>query len=280
MLISGKSPSIGTPTLWKTASGRRTAGRRGSSARTARRAGARASGGRAAAGRARASPWPPCERGSRARTSFRRVAGRPRRDPRRRCAAGARPGSRSARIRPSRRSRSRSQRAASSITWLETSSVVPPSASSWKKSQRSRRSTGSRPTVGSSSTSTLGLVEERRCERDARPLPAREPPDEVGGHVGEADTLDHLVDAHERRAEHAREVRQVLAHREVAVDRRRLRHVADAAPQRGGAGREPEHAHVTRGDDLHPDDRTASGSTCRCRSGRAGPSRRLPRRRA
>src|SRR5581483_4691004 len=58
--------------------------------------------------------------------------------------------------RPSRMSRSRWQRSASSITWLETRSVVPAAARRWKVSQRSRRRTGSRPTVGSSSTSSSG----------------------------------------------------------------------------------------------------------------------------
>src|SRR5439155_7563774 len=58
---------------------------------------------------------------------------------------------------PSRRSSNESQRSASSMTWLDTSSVAPASASSWKRSQRSRRSTGSRPTVGSSRTSSSGV---------------------------------------------------------------------------------------------------------------------------
>ena len=41
----------------------------------------------------------------------------------------------------------------------------------------------------------VGLVEERRRERDARLLPAREPPDEPPGRVGEPDAVDHVVDA-------------------------------------------------------------------------------------
>src|SRR4029077_4390872 len=52
---------------------------------------------------------------------------------------------------------SRWQRSASSITWLETMIVVPPSAIRRKSSQSSTRNCGSTPTVGSSSSSTLGL---------------------------------------------------------------------------------------------------------------------------
>lgn len=59
-------------------------------------------------------------------------------------------------IRPSRISSSRWQRSASSITWLDTSTAAPPSAIRWNSSHRSRRSTGSRPTVGSSSSSSRG----------------------------------------------------------------------------------------------------------------------------
>src|SRR5262249_43784329 len=59
-------------------------------------------------------------------------------------------------IDPSRMSSSRSQRSASSMTWLETSRVVPASANERNSSQSSWRSTGSSPTVGSSSTSSSG----------------------------------------------------------------------------------------------------------------------------
>ena len=75
---------------------------------------------------------------------------------------------------PRRRSR-RSQRSASSMTWLETRTVAPAVASPWNVFHRSRRSTGSSPTVGSSSTSSSGSL--RRAAR-ARAAPAR-PPDSV-----------------------------------------------------------------------------------------------------
>src|SRR5665213_1811155 len=79
----------------------------------------------------------------------------------------------SARIRPSRMSRSRSQRSASSMTWLETSRVVPAAASRWKSDHRLRRNSGSRPTVGSSSTRRLG-ESNSAVASDTR---ARSPPD-------------------------------------------------------------------------------------------------------
>ena len=57
---------------------------------------------------------------------------------------------------PSRISSRRSQWTASSMTWLEISSVAPSAASPANVRHRSARSTGSSPTVGSSSTSTSG----------------------------------------------------------------------------------------------------------------------------
>ena len=227
MLISGKSPSIGTPTLWKTSSRpAKSWSTRTSGARRARRGGARACAGRGGAARARAPQWRRCGRGS---------SSPPLDEPQERGVEIAAPGAArarracaSARMPPSRRSSSRSQRAASSITWLETSSVVPPAASSWKKSQRSRRSTGSRPTVGSSRTSTSGSFEQRRRERHACPLATGEPPDEPARLVAETDPSDRRVDAVARDAEHAREVVEVLAHGEIAVDGGRLGHVRRA----------------------------------------------------
>src|SRR5664280_546535 len=65
-------------------------------------------------------------------------------------------GESSARIWPSRMSRSLWQRSASSMTWLDTMSVVPDEARAANRIQRSRRSRGSTPTVGSSSTSSRG----------------------------------------------------------------------------------------------------------------------------
>ena len=79
----------------------------------------------------------------------------------------------------------------------------------------------------------LGLAEERRRERDARLLAAREPADETGGRCRRGRRArSPRRRARARDAEHAREVVEVLAHREVGVDRRGLGHVPDAAPQR------------------------------------------------
>src|SRR4029079_893011 len=57
---------------------------------------------------------------------------------------------------PSRSSSSRLHLVASSMTWLDTSSVVPSRARRWNRAQRSRRNSGSSPTVGSSRTSSSG----------------------------------------------------------------------------------------------------------------------------
>src|SRR5690349_4812637 len=98
------------------------------------------------------------------------------------------------------------------------------------------------------------LVQERGCERHPRALAAGERPHHAAGERVHADGRDDGVDALRRRAEHCGEVAQVLAHRQVAVDRRRLGHVADARPQRPRPGRLAEHGHRPRGDDLHADD--------------------------
>ena len=108
----------------------------------------------------------------------------------------------SAMIRPSRMSSSRSQRSASSITWLETKTAAPASASWWNSAHRSRRSTGSRPTVGSSRTSRSGASEQRDREAGPRPLAAAEPADDLVGVAGEVDRLDRLVDGCGVGAEH------------------------------------------------------------------------------
>src|SRR5207244_279008 len=62
----------------------------------------------------------------------------------------------SARSLPKRIRPSRWQRSASSITWLETTIVIPSAAIAWKRSQSWTRSCGSTPTVGSSSSNRSG----------------------------------------------------------------------------------------------------------------------------
>ena len=94
---------------------------------------------------------------------------------------------------------------------------------------------GRGPTVGSSSTSSGGSSEERRRERDPRPLAARERGRRPGRRIrpGRPSPITASTRAGAD-AEHAREVAQVLAHRQVAVHRRRLRDVAD--PRRAARG--------------------------------------------
>ena len=141
------------------------------------------------------------------------------------------------------------------MTWLETSSVAPPSASRWNVFQRSRRSTGSSPTVGSSRTSSSGEPSSAVAS-DTR---ARWPPERRlttwSRERLQPDRRERGVGRVAPRSEHAREVAQVLADGQVAVHGRRLRHVADA-PRAAAASRPPGRA---RGPSqtrlLHADDR-------------------------
>ena len=77
----------------------------------------------------------------------------------------------SASSRPSRSNTMRSQRSASSMTWLETSSVTPASASDRNSAHTSRRSTGSRATVGLVEQQQLRIAEQRGREPDTRDPP-------------------------------------------------------------------------------------------------------------
>ena len=115
------------------------------------------------------------------------------------------------------------------MTWLETSSVVPSSASRWNSAHRSRRSTGSRPTVGSSSTSSSGSP-SRATASEAR---ERWPPDSRPTSESAWSTRSTRSSACSagvlRRPQHPGEEAQVLGHGEVGVDARRLGHVAHPA---------------------------------------------------
>ena len=160
-----------------------------------------------------------------------------------------------ARIRPSRISTIMSQRSASSITWLDTSSVVPASASRRKSAHSSVRSTGSRPDRRLVQHQQLGRVEQRRCQRHARPLAAGQRPDDAPGLLGQPDRTHHLVHPIGRGAQNAGEVAEVLAHRQVEVHGWRLGDIAHPPSQAGAPGRLTEHRHVARRDDLNADDR-------------------------
>ena len=150
----------------------------------------------------------------------------------------ARSASPAASSRPSRSRSSASQRSASSMTWLETSSVAPRSASRWKSSQRSRRRTGSSPTVGSSRTSSSGWPSSAAASETRARWPPGEPRDDAVRRARRATTSSSTRSTVVRPAAPRTRAkkREVLAHGEVAVDRRRLRHVADA---RGAAPATP-----------------------------------------
>jgi hypothetical protein len=88
--------------------------------------------------------------------------------------------------------------------------------------------------------------------------------------VNEADRGEDLVDAIPRGVHDRREVAQILVDAEVAVDRRRLRHIADARAKRGGAGRVAEDGDAAGGVLLDAGDGPHQRRLCRSRSGRAG----------
>ena len=140
------------------------------------------------------------------------------------------------------------------MTWLETNSVVPAAASAWKRSQRSRRSTGSRPTVGSSRTRTLRPGEEGAREGDPGALAARQRADLAGGHVASATSTRAASADAARDAVQRRVVAHVLAGRQVGVDRRPLGHVAHAVAQRRRTGGKAQHLQRARRDPRDADD--------------------------
>ena len=138
-------------------------------------------------------------------------------------------GDSAARSSPSRISSSSSQCSASSITWLETSSVAPPAASERNVAQRSRAQHRVEPDGRLVEDQHLGLAEQRRGQRDTGALAAGEVADHLVGLLVQADGLDHLGDALMGDPEHPGEVPEVLADAEIEVDGGRLGHVADPA---------------------------------------------------
>ena len=80
----------------------------------------------------------------------------------------------SARVRPSLRSTTRSQRSASSRYEVDTTTVIPSATISWRMSQSSRREMGSTPKVGSSRRSTRGWCIRAARERELLLHPAGE----------------------------------------------------------------------------------------------------------
>ena len=141
------------------------------------------------------------------------------------------------------------------MTWLDTSNVVPAVASSWKESHRSRLSTGSSPTVGSSSTRQVGFVQKRGRERDA----ARSARQRASPRADSRCPRARRARAR-RRCGHARPRRSapkyVRFSRTVRsrVDGRSLGDVADPSSQRHSTSRPAQDRDLAVLDDLYADD--------------------------
>ena len=105
----------------------------------------------------------------------------------------------------------------------------------------------------------VGLAEQRCRQRDARALAAGEAADHLVDVYAEAHGRNRLLDPRARRAEHAGEELEVLAHAEIAVDGRSLGDVADPAAQPLGARRRAQDLDLARLDDLHADYRPHQG---------------------
>ena len=204
----------------------------------------------------RAAPSRPSTRALTAPPPSRSRRGRPRRGPARRSPRAVRPASSWRSSRPSRISSSSSHSRASSITWLETSSVVPARASVVEGAPQLGPQDGVEADGRLVEHQHLGLAEQRRRRarrasagrrRASRPGAARAPPRPT---VSITAAIALAV-----RPTTAREVAQVLLDAEVGVDRGRLGDVADPAAQRRRAGRLAEHRDAAAGDDLDADDR-------------------------
>ena len=141
--------------------------------------------------------------------------------------------------RPSRISSSRSQREASSITWLETSTAAPASARRWKVSHSSTRSTGSRPTVGSSSTSSAGSPSRATASETRERWPPESRLTIRSRSLARATGLDALARPGRADAEDPGEEAEVLGDGEVVVHAGLLGDVADPVAQRRVPAGEP-----------------------------------------
>ena len=175
-----------------------------------------------------------------------------------------------ARMAPSRISTMSSQRSASSITWLLTSSVVPRVGEVAEAGPELAAQHRVEPDGGLVQHQQPRSAEQRGGQRHTRPLAAGEAADRAVGAGGQVDRLDRLGHALVGCVEHAREVVEVLAGGQVEVDRGRLGDVAD----RRNAGRATRPAGPAR----RPGRRrrsghrrsTASAWTCRIRWAPAG----------
>ena len=158
---------------------------------------------------------------------------------------------------------------ASSMTWLETGTRCRPAGSKLVEHvPEIAPEDRVEPTVGSSRTSRSGCPSSAATERDARRLSAREGAGYLVRMAAEVNGADRLFHPAARRTEDGSEVLEILADRQVRVDRRSLCDVADAAAQGLEAGRLAKDM-ISALDDLHPDELRGSASSCRIRSGRA-----------
>ena len=155
--------------------------------------------------------------------------------------------------RPARMNSSSSQRSASSMTWLDTTIVVPASASARKWPQNWTRSSGSTPTVGSSRNSTAGWWISAHASDRRR----RWPPDSVPGHgvlavASSTRASASTTAASPRDAVGGREEPRVLADGERRVDPVALGHVPDPGERRARRHRRAQHLRVAGGRVGHP----------------------------
>ena len=127
-----------------------------------------------------------------------------------------------------------------------------------RASHRSRRSTGSRPTVGSSSTSSVGRPTRAAASETRDSWPPERSWTSWSAYDTRSTSLERAVDGLAQlgaaQADGAAEVGDVVAHAEVGVDARALGDVADLGAQHRRAGRVAEHGDGARLDDLHPDE--------------------------
>jgi len=100
----------------------------------------------------------------------------------------------------------------------------------------------------------LGLADERCGQRDARALTSREVAHGLVGVRREVHGVDRTLDGTGRRTEHRGEVAEVVAHRQVGIDARRLGDVANPVAQPRRPGRFPEDGDRPRLDPLDSDD--------------------------
>ena len=133
--------------------------------------------------------------------------------------------------RPSRISSSSSQRSASSITWLETSSVVPPSASSWNSRPELARGAPDRARPSARRGRAARARRAARWRATRAPAGRRTGADDPVREPLEADRLQHLVDP--ARADAERRARSSAGSR--ARSGRRRPTAPASRSRRGGA---------------------------------------------